>query len=213
MNGTLALQKVLLYNTLRTESLSNCTVKRTQQLLQPNHPISYSLTVRAIYDRSSLRGNVTFSHKPCMCLSPRHRDLLLSAATDVEGWGVMVNVLCGLHSAFAWLKCIFGLGTLKETVHPIRAILSVLSDTYYSSQMKLWESNVFTGRGDPVWPLPVMYWTSLYSSPPLDTRHGIYPLPPLVLTLSGGHRNPYDWQAGSTHPTRMLSCGWRPSSI
>ena len=28
----------------------------------------------------------------------------------------------------------------------------------------------------------------------------------MVLTLSGGHRNTYGWQAGGTHPTEMLSC-------
>ena len=31
------------------------------------------------------------------------------------------------------------------------------------------------------------------------------PSPPLVLTSSGCHRNTYGWQAGSTHPTAMLS--------
>ena len=31
-------------------------------------------------------------------------------------------------------------------------------------------------------------------------------LHPMVLTSSGGHRNMYDWQAGGTHPTGMLSC-------
>ena len=28
----------------------------------------------------------------------------------------------------------------------------------------------------------------------------------MVLTSSGGHLNTYGWQAGGTHPTRMLSC-------
>ena len=28
----------------------------------------------------------------------------------------------------------------------------------------------------------------------------------ILSTISGGHRNTYGWQAGSTHPTGMLSC-------
>ena len=31
-------------------------------------------------------------------------------------------------------------------------------------------------------------------------------IPPLVLTPSGGYQNLYSWQAGSMHPTGMLSC-------
>ena len=40
----------------------------------------------------------------------------------------------------------------------------------------------------------LVHWTSLYN----------LPTPP-VLT-SGGHWNTYGWQAGSAHPTAMLSC-------
>ena len=32
------------------------------------------------------------------------------------------------------------------------------------------------------------------------------PLPKLVPTASGGHRNTYGWQTGGTHPTGMPSC-------
>ena len=37
------------------------------------------------------------------------------------------------------------------------------------------------------------------------------PGPPPLLTTSGGHKNMYNWLAGSTHPTGMLSCfpEWR----
>ena len=41
----------------------------------------------------------------------------------------------------------------------------------------------------PMWPLPMMHWTSLYS-----------PLP-LVLTSGNGRRSTYSLQVGSTHPT------------
>ena len=34
----------------------------------------------------------------------------------------------------------------------------------------------------------------------------VHPIPPPVLTASGGHQNTYGWQAGGTYPTGMLSC-------
>ena len=35
---------------------------------------------------------------------------------------------------------------------------------------------------------------------------GGYVYPPPVLTPNGNYHNTYDWQAGGTHPTGMLSC-------
>ena len=74
-------------------------------------------------------------------------------------------------------------------------------------------------RGDPMWPLPVMHWTSPYRDmPPAQPRPSDMfkllqlgpqctgnPLPSThVRTCSLS--STYDWQAGGWYPTGMLSC-------
>ena len=99
--------------------------------------------------------------------------------------------------------------------------------------MKLREGNVFTGvcpsvimsTGGGGVGTSHTSWDRSYGYPPiLDIRSPphywhlmviirnpfklvhLRPYPPPVLTSSGGHWNTYSWQAGSMHPTGMLSC-------
>ena len=80
------------------------------------------------------------------------------------------------------------------------SLVNDISVNNYRPRTKLWKANVFTRvclftEGVPIWPLPMIQWTSLYNLsprkadmgplapalalPPLDIRHGT----PLTLTL------------------------------
>ena len=115
-------------------------------------------------------------------------------------------------------------------------------DTFYHLPTKLREGNVFTcvclsvHREAPLWPLPMIHWTSLYKDPlpnpspvPLNIRHrtpGFSPLlvtscghhcrpiqtcsledtPPLVLTSGATEAHIVGWQVDGMHLTGMFSC-------
>ena len=72
-----------------------------------------------------------------------------------------------------------------------------------------------------MWPLPVMHWTSSYRLPSPGHGTSLYRDPQPVLTsgdlrtspsplTSGGYWSTSGWQAGSMHPTGMLSCFIHP---
>ena len=134
-----------------------------------------------------------------------------------NGWhpGWLPQTGCHKLAAWSWWHVEFDI-TFKSPIN-------------YHPPKKLWEGNVFSHVCLFIWPLPIMYWTSMYTLLPSSapTRHqtwdpghnptllvascgltgDLFKLnPPLVLTSSGGHWNTYGWQAGNMLPTGMLSC-------
>ena len=108
--------------------------------------------------------------------------------------------------------------------------LTVLQRSYMKVMFSLVSVCHSVHRGVPMWPLPMMHWTSLYRAPfppgpnsgPWTSDLGPLALVPL-LVIFGGHQwrpiqncwfedtpgnNIWWWllQAGSMHPTSMLSC-------
>ena len=89
--------------------------------------------------------------------------------------------------------------------------VTITHDRYLPPPLK-WDLGTYPpapappNRGPRYLPLPTpatdIWWLSLESCPNLFTWE---PTHPLVLTPSGGHWNTDGWQAGSMHPTGMLS--------
>ena len=76
-----------------------------------------------------------------------------------------------------------------------RTSVIILPPTNEPAKMLCFKSCLFVHRGGPVWPFPMMHWTSLYMGPHCTGLPGPAPCWWHLLAISGG----------GMHPTGMLS--------